>query len=103
MRIKESSRIPSNDIAASIRWLTPLMRYSAPVLFAMIVLTVLQLVGLLKDKNPVVRQLAVENLLPYTQSGNPHIDIWKANNWEGGRMLKILVRDRHVSPCVDRK
>ena len=53
--------------------------------------------GLLKDKNPVVRQLALENLLPYTQSGNPHLDIWKANNWEGGRMLKILVRDRNVS------
>jgi hypothetical protein len=69
----------------------------------MIVLTVSQLVGLLKDKNPVVRQLAVENLLPYTQSGNPHIDIWKTNNWEGGRMLKILVRDRHVFPYVIRK
>ena len=60
--------------------------------------TVVQLVGLLKDKNPVVRQLALENLLPYTQSGNPHIDIWKTNNWEGGRILKILVRDMNVPP-----
>jgi hypothetical protein len=62
----------------------------------MIVLSIPQLVGLLKDKNPVVRQLALENLLPYTQSGNPHIDVWKANKWEGGRMLKILTRDRNV-------
>jgi hypothetical protein len=64
----------------------------------MIVLSVPQLVGLLKDKNPVVRQLALENLLPYTQSGNPHLDVWKTNNWEGGRMLKILTRDRNVLP-----
>jgi hypothetical protein len=63
---------------------------------SMFQLTLLQLVGLLRDKNPVVRQLAVENLLPYTQSGNPHLDIWKRNNWEGCRMLKILVRDRNV-------
>jgi len=64
----------------------------------MLLLSVTQLVGLLKDKNPVVRQLALENLLPDTQSGNPHIDIWKANNWEGGRMLKLLVRDMNVPP-----
>ena len=63
----------------------------------MFVLSVVQLVGLLKDKNPVVRQLALENLLPYTQSGNPHVDIWKTNNWQGGRMLKILVRDTNVT------
>ena len=63
----------------------------------MTILTIVQLVGLLKDKNPVVRQLALENLLPYTQSGNPHADIWKINNWQGGRMLKILVRDTNVS------
>lgn len=61
-----------------------------------LLLSVAQLVGLLKDKNPVVRQLALEHLLPYTQSGNPHIDVWKANNWEGGRILKILVRDMNV-------
>ena len=65
----------------------------------MVVLSLVQLVGLLKDKNPVVRQLALENLLPYTQSGNPHVDIWKTNNWQGGRMLKILVRDTNVLPC----
>jgi len=64
--------------------------------FNMILLSIPQLVGLLRDKNPVVRQLALENLLPYTQSGNPHIDVWKTNNWEGGRMLKILTRDRNV-------
>ena len=64
--------------------------------FNMILLSIPQLVGLLKDKNPVVRQLALENLLPYTQSGNPHFDVWKTNNWEGGRMLKILTRDRNV-------
>ena len=57
-----------------------------------------QLVGLLKDKSPVVRQLALENLLPYTQSGNPHLDIWKTNNWEGAKLLKILVFDNNVSP-----
>ena len=62
----------------------------------MIVLSISQLVGLLKDKNPVVRQLALENLLPYTQAGNPHVDVWKTNNWEGGRILKILTRDRNV-------
>jgi hypothetical protein len=61
-----------------------------------LLLSIAQLVGLLKDKNPVVRQLALENLLPYTQSGNPHIDVWKAKNWEGGRMLEILVRDMNV-------
>lgn len=64
----------------------------------MTMLSVSQLVGLLKDKSPVVRQIALENLLPYTQSGNPHIDVWKTNNWEGGRILKILTRDRNVCP-----
>jgi len=62
------------------------------------VLSVIQLLGLLKDKNPVVRQLALENLLPYTQSGNPHANIWKTNNWQGARVLKVLVRDKNVRP-----
>jgi hypothetical protein len=62
----------------------------------MLILSIPQLVGLLKDKNPLVRQLALENLLPYTQSGNPHLDVWKTNNWEGGRILKILARDINV-------
>jgi len=57
-----------------------------------------QLVGLLKDKSPVVRQLALENLLPYTQSGTPHLDIWKTNNWEGAKLLKVLVFDNNVLP-----
>jgi hypothetical protein len=62
----------------------------------MVVLSIAQLVGLLKDKNPVVRQLALENLLPYTQTGNPHVGVWEANNWAGGRILKVLTRDTNV-------
>jgi hypothetical protein len=44
----------------------------------------------------IARQLAVENFLHYTQSGNSHVDIWKSNNWDGCRMLKNLVRNRNV-------
>lgn len=64
----------------------------------MISLSVPQLVGLLKDKNPVVRHLALQNLLPYTQSGNPRHDVWQTNNWEGARILNILAQDRNVIP-----
>ena len=59
----------------------------------MISLSVPQLVGLLKDKNPVVRHLALQNLLPYTQCRH---DVWQTNNWEGARILKILAQDRNV-------
>ena len=62
----------------------------------------LQLIGLLRDKNPFVRQLALENLLPYTQSANPHLNVWKANNWEGARLLKILVRETNVCAQIRR-
>jgi Domain of unknown function (DUF383) len=65
----------------------------------MILLSPSQLVGLLRDKSPVVRQLALENLLPYTQAGNPHLNIWQRNNWEGARLLKILARDSNVNTC----
>jgi hypothetical protein len=77
------------------------LKYTPPNLLhstIMVVLSIVQLVGLLKDKNPVVRQLALENLLPYTQTGNPHIGVWEANNWEGGRILKVLTRDNNVPP-----
>jgi hypothetical protein len=60
--------------------------------------SIAQLVGLLKDKNPVVGQLVLENLLPYTQTGNPHISVWEANKWEGGSILKVLVWDNNVPP-----
>src|SRR5436190_12921452 len=94
---KELARIRSQF--ASKIWQTVLVKYFHP---SMILLSIFQLVGLLKDKNPVVRQLALENLLPYTQSGNPHLDVWKASNWEGGRTLKILTRDMNVRPRIYR-
>jgi hypothetical protein len=65
----------------------------------------------LRDKNPQVRQIALENLLPQTPKGAPHRNIFLAGASSGGlqnmsqkpkendiiRDLKLLCRDQLVS------
>ena len=68
--------------------------------------TNVQLFPFLRDKNPQVRQIALENLLPQTVQGAPHRDIFFAGTQKGGlqkfkeneviRDLKILCRDQLV-------
>ncbi len=60
----------------------------------------------LRDRNPQVRQIALENLLPQTVKGAPHRDIFFAGFSSGGlqkpkenelvRDLKVLCRDQLV-------
>ncbi|TFK69306.1 DUF383-domain-containing protein [Pluteus cervinus] len=63
-----------------------------------------ELIPFLRDKNPQVRQIALENLVPQTQKGAPHRDIFLAGLQSGGlkqpkesdiiRDLKLLCRDQ---------
>ncbi|PPQ70659.1 hypothetical protein CVT24_000667 [Panaeolus cyanescens] len=63
-----------------------------------------ELLPFLRDKNPQVRQIALENLLPQTVKGAPHRDIFFAGLQSSGlqkskendviRDLKILCRDQ---------
>ncbi|KAF8184421.1 hypothetical protein BJ912DRAFT_974782, partial [Pholiota molesta] len=63
-----------------------------------------ELIPFLRDRNPQVRQLALENLLPQTVKGAPHRDIFFSGISSGGlekpkesdliRDLKLLCRDQ---------
>ncbi|KAF8903447.1 hypothetical protein CPB84DRAFT_768454, partial [Gymnopilus junonius] len=63
-----------------------------------------ELVTFLRDRNPQVRQIALENLLPQTVKGAPHRDIFFSGLQSGGlqkpkesdviRDLKLLCRDQ---------
>ncbi|KDR67629.1 hypothetical protein GALMADRAFT_130070 [Galerina marginata CBS 339.88] len=63
-----------------------------------------ELVQFLRDRNPQVRQIALENLLPQTIKGAPHRDIFFSGLQSGGlqkpkesdiiRDLKLLCRDQ---------
>jgi hypothetical protein len=71
------------------------------------VISRLQLIPFLRDKNPQVRQIALSNLLPQTINEAPHRDIFFSGLQAGGlqkpkendiiRDLKLLCRDQLVS------